>query len=329
MTPEGELYRGLIPLQPANTVVQYQVVLDTADVSVSAPVNAADPWYEFYVGGTEPLYCTDFTDNPGDDGWSANKGPPNGWEWDEPQGKGGDPAAAFSGARVFGNDLGLGMGNGLYAADDNNFADSPVVDTQGFAIVRLQYRRWLNVEDSTYDTATIYADGEPVWQNFKGEGSTQHTDREWRFHDVDLTDQAADGSVQLRFRLQTDGGLEFGGWTLDDFCVVGVLEETCGDGFVELGEECDDGEGNSDDAPNACRVDCTLPACGDGVLDDETEECDDGGTVASDGCDASCQLEGDETDGTTSAGTDSGSDSDPSDGASTGGGTADDDDDDD
>lgn len=31
--------------------------------------------------------------------------------------------------------------------------------------------------------------------------------------------------------------------------------------------------------------------CGDGVLDPPGEECDDGGTVAGDGCDGSCQLE--------------------------------------
>ncbi len=321
MALDDETYRGMIPLQEANTVVQYQVVLSAPDVTISAPVNAADPWYEFYVGGTVPLYCTDFADNPGDDGWTANAGSPNGWEWDAPAGKGGDPGAAFAGDKVFGTDLG-NTDNGLYDANVSIFADSPAVDTQGFTTVRLQYRRWLNVEDSTYDTATIAADGETVWENFQGEGSTQHTDREWRFHDVDLSSQAADGSVQLRFGLQSDGGLEFGGWTLDEVCVVGILEETCGDGFIELGEECDDGEDNSDTVGDACRTDCTLPVCGDGVLDSETEECDDGNTEGGDGCDASCGLEG--------VGTTAGpGDDDDDDDAGTSSGDDDDDDDDD
>jgi hypothetical protein len=55
---------------------------------------------------------------------------------------------------------------------------------------------------------------------------------------------------------------------------VDVVPE-CGNGEHEEGEECDDGDANSDTAPNACREDCTLPECGDGVVDDEYgEECD-------------------------------------------------------
>jgi len=42
----------------------------------------------------------------------------------------------------------------------------------------------------------------------------------------------------------------------------------CGNGIIESGEECDDGIfGNSDELQDACRLDCTLPACGDGVCD--------------------------------------------------------------
>lgn len=39
--------------------------------------------------------------------------------------------------------------------------------------------------------------------------------------------------------------------------------------------------------PSACRLDCTVPACGDGVLDGG-EVCDDGNTVGGDGCAADC-----------------------------------------
>ena len=41
------------------------------------------------------------------------------------------------------------------------------------------------------------------------------------------------------------------------------------------GEVCDNSENNSDDA-DACRTNCTLPVCGDGVVD-TGEACDDGG----------------------------------------------------
>lgn len=51
-------------------------------------------------------------------------------------------------------------------------------------------------------------------------------------------------------------------------------------------------EGHNADAPNACRLDCTLPICGDGIVDNEFgEECDDGNNTDGDGCSATCQLE--------------------------------------
>ncbi len=48
----------------------------------------------------------------------------------------------------------------------------------------------------------------------------------------------------------------------------------CGDGDInQVGEICDDGPANSDVVADACRTDCTLPTCGDGVTD-TGEECD-------------------------------------------------------
>lgn len=47
----------------------------------------------------------------------------------------------------------------------------------------------------------------------------------------------------------------------------------CGNGEVETGEECDDGAGNSDTAPDACRMNCAAAHCGDGVRD-SAEACD-------------------------------------------------------
>jgi cysteine-rich repeat protein len=58
----------------------------------------------------------------------------------------------------------------------------------------------------------------------------------------------------------------------------------CGDGVIEQHEQCDDGEENSLE-PNQCRPSCTLPICGDGIVDDEYgETCDDGNDNVNDGC---------------------------------------------
>jgi hypothetical protein len=63
------------------------------------------------------------------------------------------------------------------------------------------------------------------------------------------------------------------------------VSSVCGDGFQEGTEACDEGAGNSDVIPDACRTDCTLAGCGDSVTD-TGEDCDDAGE--SDSCDADC-----------------------------------------
>ncbi|MBI5500679.1 MAG: hypothetical protein HY907_10595 [Deltaproteobacteria bacterium] len=65
--------------------------------------------------------------------------------------------------------------------------------------------------------------------------------------------------------------------------------EVCGDGVVEGAEECDDGSGNSDTEPDACRTDCTAATCGDAVTD-TGEACDDGNTIDDDECTNACAL---------------------------------------
>src|SRR5690606_16105294 len=70
----------------------------------------------------------------------------------------------------------------------------------------------------------------------------------------------------------------------------------CGDGIVDdahpYNEQCDDGEDNADE-PNACRTNCKLPTCGDGIIDDEDGEvCDDGpnnSDLAPNACRNDCQ----------------------------------------
>jgi cysteine-rich repeat protein len=41
---------------------------------------------------------------------------------------------------------------------------------------------------------------------------------------------------------------------------------------------------------DGCRADCTVELCGDGILD-AGEGCDDGNATSGDGCDAACQVE--------------------------------------
>ncbi len=71
----------------------------------------------------------------------------------------------------------------------------------------------------------------------------------------------------------------------------GPTSTVCGDGVLyERCEVCDDGGANSDVVPDACRTDCRAARCADSVVD-TGEECDDGNTDPCDGCSATCTIE--------------------------------------
>src|SRR5688572_31566693 len=61
----------------------------------------------------------------------------------------------------------------------------------------------------------------------------------------------------------------------------------CGDGIVQMGEECDDA--NRDDG-DSCLASCRRARCGDGVVQRNVEACDDGNRDDTDGCKSSCAL---------------------------------------
>lgn len=80
--------------------------------------------------------------------------------------------------------------------------------------------------------------------------------------------------------------------TVPNACRENCVLPSCGDGVVDDldGEACDSGAANSDVIPNACHLNCQLPYCSDGKRDD-TEECDDGNLATGDGCDGLCRIE--------------------------------------
>ena len=70
-----------------------------------------------------------------------------------------------------------------------------------------------------------------------------------------------------------------------------LFSNTCGDGKMDHGEECDSGvERNTNQSGSTCRPDCSRLRCGDSVRDLQ-EYCDDGNTLDGDGCSSTCQLD--------------------------------------
>jgi cysteine-rich repeat protein len=273
LAANGETWSANIPTQPDGTVVLYHVTVSFSDgSSIQYPQNKADPEYQMYVGNVEKIWCADFEAGLGD--WTIGGTPATRIEWQagKPLGLGGDPEAAHGGENVLGIDL--GADDGLYRSRTTQYVESPEIDLMGNTVVRLQYYRWLNVEDGVFDPATVAVNGTTVWKNktspSQETAGISHTDREWRFHDVDLAEHTSTGKVKLKFELTSDQGLQLAGWTMDDVCLViaGPPSQLCGNGNV-----------------------------------DADETCDDTNNVDGDGCSATCELEGTEDGGCCSAGT--------------------------
>lgn len=292
-----------LPLAP-NGVMSFQAQVGFADGSVfTLPDNYGDPYYQTYTGHVVKLYCTDFeSEDPFANGWTSNvsmKGTPvsTSWAWGTPTGGATDPHAAYSGSKIIAQAL-----DGDYAPMTSSWLQMPPIDVGRYTDVRLQYRRWLAVEDSHYDKATIQANGAQTWINYtanRGDSSsTHHIDKEWRFQDVSLTPAFFGHTLNVRWSLVSDAGLNLGGWQLDDVCVVANPNSICGDGIKTTTESCDDGPANAD-LPNTCRTYCKLPTCGDNIVD-VGEECDEG--AATETCSATCKLLTIDTGGCSAAG---------------------------
>ena len=67
-------------------------------------------------------------------------------------------------------------------------------------------------------------------------------------------------------------------------------QPVCGNGIIEAGEECDDGNTRSlDGCDPTCRLE-HASRCGDGIVDSD-EECDEGDDIDGDGCSKRCKID--------------------------------------
>jgi len=249
LAPAGDDWTGDVPGIPDGRLLRYRFeAYDTSGSLVAAlpEGSVSDPWYGAWVGGLEELF---FEDLEGDDGGFVHdllEGEGEGaddWAWGAPGGQSGDPEQAASGVRIWGNDISPDESwNGAYQPDVHNVLRSPVVEVGDVDRVLLQFRRWLTVEDGHFDQARLRVNGELVWSQYASpsadQADTHHVDHHWAFRSYDVTDLVDDGSVQVEWELQSDAGVEFGGWNLDD---VGLY--TAGE-FV--GDDDDDGADDDD-----------------------------------------------------------------------------------
>ncbi len=269
----GDIATARLPRPPWGAVIEYQVVgTNTDGVSKIWPQTEAAPHYQYFVGEVTPLYCSSFEDASATADWthSASTGHDS-WGTGPPSGAAGDPRDAFTGSVAMGTAVGPGDSLGAYAHESSIELMSPEIAVGDYEYVRVQYRRWLSVEDGLYDQASLRVNGEQVWNNSIGDGDQHHFDREWRLHDIDISGvDTVSNTVQVSFALNSDRAKAFGGWNIDKFCIVAYNTPVCGDGEVAGFEECDDGNADEED-------DCASTCISTIVDDDEQPAKESGG----------------------------------------------------
>jgi len=210
-----ELY--VSPACPDGHAASIQIVVTTA----GGYTDTLD--FKVTVGQRVVLAYDDFTVNQG---WGGLGGYGE-WTIGPSQGFGGDPSEDHSdnaNNRLLGNDLTF---FGTYARnlDTTMWVYSPVLDCSQACGVALSFYRWLGIQNSPSDLATLEVFNGAQWVSLFVNGPTL-IEQEWQRLDYDLS-AAADGNSQFRLRFgigPTDNYESYCGWNIDNLEIRGFSE---------------------------------------------------------------------------------------------------------
>lgn len=156
-------------------------------------------------------------------GWNAEPD----WAFGVPQGAGGDPSAAHTGSNVYGYNLTGAYANNMSAA---KYLTAGPLNCTGFTGTRLRFQRWLGVESSAYDHATLQVSNDglnwtTLWQN----PSSTLIDAAWVAVSYDISAVADNRPiVYVRWGLgPTDSSVTYCGWNIDDVSIAGFEINPC------------------------------------------------------------------------------------------------------
>jgi hypothetical protein len=192
--------------------IHFRVSSTDADGDVRVADAGGEP-FEFNLNTIGGLV---FHDNfEADDGWDLS----GEWERGLPSGQGsasGDPALAYSGAGVLGNDLsGSGAFPGDYEPNAMEWALTPPLSTVGFSNLELILRRKLGVASD--DAASITVENvfqQQVWTSDNGVD-----DADWVEFRLPVPSADNQASVQIGFWLVAGPTGQSYGWNLDEVIV--------------------------------------------------------------------------------------------------------------
>lgn len=273
-TPIAGQYEASIPAFSYNTTIEWYVEAHSkytlsSGVTRSISTFPARVSYIKGAGTDEPSWgnvihvgkrivheSADFESDDG--GWTTTSGPDE-WEYLRPERvtevTNYDPFGPNYGVAVskqWGTDLGVEnviMGGPPRDTetfyDDNSSQElksaSYDLSVGGISGWRMQYSRWLTVEDRTSDVATIEAfDGvNPRHLLFQNPLGRDLVDWNWIRHDLDVSEMDDEANVEFIFGLVADDSVTYGGWNLDDFELYYVNPDPNLGNFVRYGEVFD------------------------------------------------------------------------------------------
>ncbi len=218
---------------PAITCSDSIMFCFSAEEAESGRLYYSHPDSPFVFTAVESTVTIFFDDFETDQGWAISDGL---WARGAPTGGGGeygrpDPSGCYSGTYAYGYNLEGDYENSLPGAH----LTSPSFDCSGQNRVKLKFMRWLNVEPTPYDYASISISNDGtnwpiIWQNV---GNI--LDSAWTRITLDISEYAANQeNVQIRWTMgPTNTAWRYSGWNIDDVEIVSVIcnEETfmCGD----------------------------------------------------------------------------------------------------
>lgn len=215
MTPTGNPNEYSAPIPGQNAVANVDYHIEAQD-NVAARRSPLTGEHGFIVGTFTRVWFDDIeTDRGWTHGMTATQ---DDWQRGAPLGRSGtsggvawaDPASAYSGTNIWGNDLGGTGFNGSYGNSVGNWLQSPAIATGGTQGLQLRYQRWLSL--AAGDTARVLVNGVVVWTT-----SAALRDTAWQTITHDIASIAnSQSQITLRFELTTNGTNIAGGWNLDD-----------------------------------------------------------------------------------------------------------------
>ncbi|MBK8040216.1 MAG: choice-of-anchor D domain-containing protein [Verrucomicrobiaceae bacterium] len=142
------------------------------------------------------------------------------WAFGAPGGTSGDPTAAKTGSNVYGYNLAGAYTNSMPAYSLTTTA----LNCTGKENVSLGFWRWLGIESSSFDQASVQVSKDGTnWNTIWAHSGGSFTDSAWTYFEYDISATADDQpTVFVRWVIgPTDGSVTYPGWNIDDIVLLG------------------------------------------------------------------------------------------------------------